>query len=99
MTIAMMSNKRIVTLITIKINKDNHSNSNDNNNDESNKANNGNNRQQQRTSNNDAVLGVWAPHLKQLPGQAALHHAGRRHDHTRPNVLKLVHPLKPKGEI
>lgn len=48
------------------------------------------------TSNDDAVLGVGAPGLEQLPGQPGLHHAGGRHDHAWADVFEVVYALKQK---
>ena len=42
----------------------------------------------------DAVLGVCAPGLKELARQAALHHAGRCHDNARAHVFKRINALQ-----
>lgn len=51
-------------------------------------------KKQSHTCNNNSVFGVSAPALKELPGQAGLHHARGSHDHARPDVLKVIYALE-----
>lgn len=46
----------------------------------------------------DAVPLVGAPALEQLSGQAALHHARRRHHHAGPDVVEMVHALTERQQ-
>ena len=48
-------------------------------------------------SYDDAISLIRTPRLKQLPGEATLHHARTSHNHTRTNVIEMINILKAKG--
>lgn len=45
------------------------------------------------SSDDHSVPLVGAPALKELSGQAALHHSRRCHDHAWTDVIKVIHAL------
>ena len=45
----------------------------------------------------DAIPLVGAPALKELSGQAALHHARGGHHHAGPDVVEVIHALGRDG--